>query len=108
MTSPRSCGQRHQRRGNGNLSEVAISGAAQEIQRAIRTDWARTRLVETQVEAGGDFFNFSGRDPSLTKAAFVSLWGGNNVMCSLSSIAAEGLVVRDWEGWLPSRAGAGG
>ena len=104
----RSLRQRHQRRGNGNLSEVAISGAAQEIQRAIRTDWARTRLVETQEEAGGDFFNFSGRDPSLTKAAFVSLWGGNNVMCYLSSTAAEGLVVRDWEGWLPPRAGAGG
>jgi len=100
----RSLRQRQQRRGNGNLSEAAIRGAAQEIQRAIRTDWARTRLVETQEEAGGNFFNFSGRDPSLSKAAFVSLWGGNNVLCHLSSTSAEGLVVRDWEGWLLPRA----
>jgi hypothetical protein len=89
------------------LSKAAIGGAAQELQRAIRTDWARTRLVETQVEAGGNFFSFSGRDPTLSKAAFVSLWGGGSVMCYLSSTAADGLVVRDWEGWLPLRAGGG-
>ena len=101
----RSLRQRNQRRGDGDLSVAAINGAAMEIQRAVRRDWARTRLVETQEEAGGNFERFSGRDPSLSKVAFLSLWAGNNVLCHLSPAAPGGVSVRDPAGWLPPRTG---
>ena len=104
----RSSRQRYQRRGDGDLSEEVIRGASTEIQQAIRRDWARTRLVDTQEEAGGGFCGFSGRDPSLTKAAFLKLWAGNNVLCHPSSLAAGGLYVCDPAGWLPPRAGGTG
>ena len=97
--------QRNQRRGDGDLSVATINGAAMEIQRAVRRDWARTRLVETQEEAGGNFERFSGRDPSLSKVAFLSLWAGNNVLCHLSPAAPGGVSVRDPAGWLPPRTG---
>ena len=104
----RSSRQRYQRRGDGDLSEEVIRGASTEIQQAIRRDWARTRLVDTQEEAGGGFCGFSGRDPSLTKAAFLKLWAGNNVLCHPSSLVAGGLYVCDPAGWLPPRAGGTG
>ena len=96
----RSSRRRFAQRGSGDLSAAAISGAAADIQRAIRRDWARTRLGEVREEAGGCWSSFSGRDASLTREAFVALWGGNGVLCRLSTTAPGGLVIRDPSVWI--------
>jgi hypothetical protein len=49
-----------QRRGDGDLAAAAIAGAAADIKRAVRRDWARTRLAETRRDTGGWACNFSG------------------------------------------------
>ena len=97
----------HQERGTGDLSVAIISGAAVDIQRAIRRDWARTRLVTVLQEAGGEGCSFSGRDPSLTSATFASLWARNNVLCRLSPTAAGGMVLREPGSWIAPRVGGG-
>ena len=97
----------YQERGTRDLSAKVISGAAEDLQRAIRRDWARTRLVAVLGEAGGEGCSFSGRDPAMSPEAFASLWARNNVLCRLSATAADGIVLREPSVWLAPRAGGG-
>lgn len=104
----RSSRQRFQDRRTGDLSRAIISGASADIQRAIQRDWARTRLVATLEEAGGNGCSFSGRDPTLTAAAFTAMWTGNNVLCRFSTTAVGGMILREPEAWLAPRVGGVG
>ncbi len=59
-------------------------------------------------EAGGNGCSFSGRDPTLTTAAFTAMWSGNDVLCRLSTTTVGGMILKEPKAWLAPRVGGVG